>query len=421
MTGVGIQVTQDVLRFVFLAYTALVVSHFVLQVGFAHSAWRRSVARGKAEADIEQAAYLPSVDVIVPVYNEDPKALDACCRALAGQDYKGQLRVYLIDDGSANRAALLEVYRRYRPRRDWRVLLADANAGKRAAQDLAYRRGRGDLVVTIDSDTEVSPDGISTIVGVFRDPKVGAVTGNVGVSNFSENLLTRLIGMRYWLAFNQERAAQGRFGAVLCCSGPFSVYRREALDTVWEAYTTQTFRGVACTYGDDRHLTNLILAEGYHTVYEPRADARTNVPTKMRTYLHQQLRWNKSYYRELLWTFPFLFKRPPYLVFDVLTQTLLPLLLTAAVVSAVASAILVSPVHLLRYVAAISLMALLHVGYAVWRTRDPRFALFVSYGFLHAALLIPLRVRALSTLTDNRWGTRLLARAMARTRAATAR
>jgi hyaluronan synthase len=208
---------------------------------------------------------------------------------------------------------------------------------------------------------------------------------------------------------------------VLCCSGPFSVYRREALDTVWEAYTTQTFRGVACTYGDDRHLTNLILAEGYHTVYEPRADARTNVPTKMRTYLHQQLRWNKSYYRELLWTFPFLFKRPPYLIFDVLTQTLLPLLLTAAVVSAVASAILVSPVNLLRYVAAITLMAMLHVGYAVWRTRDPRFALFVSYGFLHAALLIPLRVRALSTLTDNRWGTRLLARAMARTRAATAR
>ena len=29
------------------------------------------------------------------------------------------------------------------------------------------------------------------------------------------------------------------------------------------------------------------------------------------------------------------------------------------------------------------------------------------YGFLHAGLLIPVRVRALSTLTDNRWGTRL--------------
>jgi hyaluronan synthase len=420
MTGVGIQVTQDVMRFVFLAYTLLVVSHFVLQVGFAHSAWRRSVARAKAGPDIQAEPYLPSVDVIVPVYNEDPQALDACCRALAGQDYKGQLRVHLVDDGSANRAALLEVYRRYRARRDWRVLLADDNAGKRAAQDMAFRRGRGDLVVTIDSDTEVAPDGITTIVGVFRDDKIGAVTGNVGVSNFSENLLTRLIGMRYWLAFNQERAAQGRFGAVLCCSGPFSVYRRAALDKIWDSYTTQSFRGVACTYGDDRHLTNLILAEGYDTVYEPLADARTNVPTKMRTYLHQQLRWNKSYYRELLWTFPFLFKRPAYLVFDVLTQTLLPVLLTAAVVSAVASAIMVSPVNLLRYVAAISLMALLHVAYAVWRTRDPRFALFVSYGFLHAALLIPLRVRALSTLTDNRWGTRLLAR-MARTRAATAR
>jgi hypothetical protein len=32
--------------------------------------------------------------------------------------------------------------------------------------------------------------------------------------------------------------------------------------------------------------------------------------------------------------------------------------------------------------------------------------MFVLYGFLHAAVLIPLRLRALSSLTDNAWGTR---------------
>jgi hypothetical protein len=32
--------------------------------------------------------------------------------------------------------------------------------------------------------------------------------------------------------------------------------------------------------------------------------------------------------------------------------------------------------------------------------------MFLLYGFIHVFLLIPVRIRALLTLTDNRWGTR---------------
>jgi hypothetical protein len=51
-------------------------------------------------------------------------------------------------------------------------------------------------------------------------------------------------------------------------------------------------------------------------------------------------------------------------------------------------------------------MALVRCGYAIFRTRRLSFLLFVLYGFIHAGLLVPLRVRALTTLTDNSWGTR---------------
>ena len=51
-------------------------------------------------------------------------------------------------------------------------------------------------------------------------------------------------------------------------------------------------------------------------------------------------------------------------------------------------------------------MALLHCLYAVYRLRSARPLMFVLYGFVHAALLIPLRLRALGSLTDNTWGTR---------------
>jgi chitooligosaccharide synthase NodC len=406
VTSVGLRLLRDVLHVVFLLYGVLVLSHYLLQALFAHLAWKRSQRQATTEATFPR--FLPSVDVIIACYNEDPIRLDACCASLVGQEYEGAMRVFLVDDGSGNREGLVPIYERYSALPDWSILLPDRNAGKRHAQDLAVRYGQGELVVTIDSDTEIAPDGIRNIVGLFRDPQVGAATGNVRVSNAASNLLTRLIDMRYWVAFNQERAAQGFFGSVLCCSGPFAVYRRSALEQVWLRYTSQTFHGVPCTYGDDRHLTNLVLASDYLALYAPRARAITNAPTNINEYLRQQLRWNKSFYRELLWTLTFLHRRPAYVLFEVLTQTLLPLLLTLAVSSMLTATVLIHPGYFFRYVGTIIVMAVLHCLYALYRTRDPRFLLFILYGFLHAGLLIPVRARALSTLTDNRWGTRTI-------------
>ena len=94
------------------------------------------------------------------------------------------------------------------------------------------------------------------------------------------------------------------------------------------------------------------------------------------------------------------------MVFELLVQTILPLLLTLAITSSICFAIFVNPWHLVHYVVAITVMALVRCCYAIYRTRRLSFLLFVLYGFIHAALLVPLRIRALSTLTDNSWGTR---------------
>ena len=403
MTSLGLHLLMRGLSVVFVLYAAVVGGHFLLQTFYAHRSYRRSLRRAERERRLR--AYTPSVDVVVPAYNETAERLEACFESLLAQDYEGETRVFVVDDGSPNRAEVAELYERYGALEGWRVYLPE-NGGKRHAQSLAFADCTSDLVVTIDSDTEIAPDGIRTIVSCFRNRRVGAVTGNVGASNHSTNLLTRLIGMRYWIAFNQERAAQGFFRSVLCCSGPFAVYRRDVLARVWEQYVTQTFRGVACTYGDDRHLTNLVLAEGYDVVYEPGAYAITGVPTGLREYLNQQLRWNKSFYRELLWSFQFLPNRPWYMTFELVVQVVLPLLLTTAIAAALVFSVAVDPSYLLHYALTVTVMAVVRCSYAMVRNRDPRYLIFVLYGFLHAALLVPIRARALATLTDNSWGTR---------------
>ena len=403
MSSLATQLLLHTLQITFSAYALLVITHFTLQICFAHRSHRRATrALGPAAWD----EYLPSVDVVVAAYDEDPDSLTACFESLLEQDYTGTMRVYVVDDCSPNRRELSPIYERFAQVPGWHVLLPGWNRGKRHAQDAAFRECSGEIMVTIDSDTIVAPDGVRNLVAAFADERVGAVTGDVGVTNWRKNLLTRLIGMRYWVAFNQERAAQGWFRTVLCCSGPLAAYRRSVLDRVWNDYIRQTFRGVSCTYGDDRHLTNLILSVGSDTLFVPGAKAITNAPESIRGYLKQQLRWNKSFYRELLWTLPFLLTRSSYMVFDMVVQTILPLVLTLAVVSSLAFAVLFDPHRIIHYLLAITVMALLRCSYAIYRTRRPSFVLFVLYGFLHAALLVPLRMRALTTLTDNRWGTR---------------
>ena len=397
-------VMRTALDGLFLVYAVWVFVHLVVQTWFAHRSWRRDGA--EPANTVREPTEWPAVTIVVPSYNEDPSELRLCFESLAAQDYPGRMDVHVVDDHSPNREDALPVLWEYEQRSGWRVHLPLANKGKRLAQDAAVRDSGGDLVLTIDSDTQLAPDAVRQMVLAFTDDTVGAATGNVRVSNARQNLLTRLIDLRYWVAFNQERAAHSYFWAVLCCSGPLSMYRRSVIDDVWEKYVAQTFRGIECTYGDDRHLTNLVLGGGWKTVYVPNAHCITSAPITIRQYMHQQLRWNKSYYRELLWTLSFLPRLGRFMWFEVITQAVLPMLLAVAVAATVVRAFVFGPEVIGLYALLVVIMATVHCLYAVWRMRTARFFLFIVYGFLHAVLLIPIRLRAMVSLTDNSWGTR---------------
>jgi hyaluronan synthase len=230
------------------------------------------------------------------------------------------------------------------------------------------------------------------------------VSGSIGVLNAPTNLLTRLIHHRYRLRFQVERPAQGFFTSLLCCSGPFAVYRRSLLAGLWPRYLTQTFAGVRCTNGDDLHLTNLVLATGRQVLFEPRAVASTWVPRTLRLYLRQQLRWNRSFYRELRWTFAGIRFRHPYLALDVLARALLPLLLAAALVLLASEGLLVGWEPLAADLTLAVAMLCLTAAFLLAHGASVPFLLL--YGPLHMGLLVPVRVWALLTLADPCWETR---------------
>ncbi|AHF88076.1 N-acetylglucosaminyltransferase (plasmid) [Rhizobium leguminosarum bv. trifolii WSM1689] len=362
---------------------------------------RRTLKSEIAENTVEESS-LPSVDIIVPSFNESPRILSDCLASLANQDYPGVLRVYVVDDGSRNRDAVVSEQIVYADDSRFEFIMLPRNVGKRKAQIAAISRSSGDLILNVDSDTTLASDVVSKLSQKMRDPAVGAVMGQLVASNQSDSWLTRLIDMEYWLACNEERAAQGRFGAVMCCCGPCAMYRRSAFVLLLDQYETQLYRGKPSDFGEDRHLTILMLSAGFRTEYVPSAIAATVVPDGLAAYLRQQLRWARSTFRDTLLGLHLLSGMNWYLTLDVVGQNAGPLLLALSVLAGLAQFALTGSVPWWT-IGTIGSLTLIRCGVAAYRARQLRFLGFSLHTLVNVFLLLPVKAYALCTLSNSDW------------------
>jgi hyaluronan synthase len=393
VVGAAVYLSRVRLPWMIISLYGFVSITRVIVQSFAAAAMRRRQAETTGE---------PMVSIVVAMLNESPELFAAAMRSLADQRWS-RFEVIVIDDGSAEPAPYEAVCRELGFRYAYQ-----ANAGKRHAlnRGFALLHPDSEYVLTSDSDTVWDSDTIARLVATMdADPSVGAVTGHVDTLNPSDSWLTRLVARRYWLAFEVERAAQGYFGAVTCVSGPLGGYRRDVIDKIKEPFITQVFMGRLCTYGDDRHLTNLVLGLGYRVGY-CRARAWTEVPTRLRPYLRQQLRWNRSFWRETIWTVRALPQHGPWLTVDCLLTVLLPFQLAVTVFWFLWMAATIHLAYLLMFFLTVIAMSLLRVIPAIIATRRADFLLLVVFGLFHLAVLLPLRFVALCTVSGGGWGSR---------------
>jgi hyaluronan synthase len=354
---------------------------------------------------------------IVTCCNEDLVAFSHCLDSLLRS---GRLpdALTVVDDGSSSPACRRLARSRASQFRalgvDYKVISFRENRGKREGLAAGIRRvWDADVYLCVDSDTVLHPAAIANALRPFRQNRVQAVTGCVLAANRNRNVLTRLIDLRYCYAFLGERAAYSVLGSVLCACGSLALYRGTTVRRYLDDFLRQRFLGRPCTYGDDRRLTYYCLREG-KAVLAPDAIAWTLVPANMRHFLRQQLRWSKSFFRESLWM---LFTVPPWRVCWWLT--LVEIVTWSGFTSALIYALAVRPAlaghfAMLTYVMSVLVLSYARSGHYLeaehpgltWRAKLATLAIAPLYGLIHMTLLLPLRLLALLTLRDNRWGTR---------------
>jgi hyaluronan synthase len=283
------------------------------------------------------------------------------------------------------------------------------NRGKRAALEAGFRRARGDIVVTIDSDSVIGQDTLFAMVGPFRDPKVGAVAGKVIAYNRTQGIIPRMLHVRYVLSFDFLRAVQSSYGTVYCCPGALAGYRQSVVCEVLEQWMGQTFLGRQCTYGEDRALTNYILDRGYNTVYQRSAVVRTIVPWTYRKLCKMYLRWDRSYVREEIRLTRIIWKRPPHaLAIALLDKFVTNLRYPIGYVSLGLLVVLSfhDPMTIVRFLFAMGMMSFLNMFYYLLRERSWDFLYGIFYAYFSFFTLLWIFPYAFLTVRSRSWMTR---------------
>ncbi|MGC4118847.1 MAG: glycosyltransferase family 2 protein [Myxococcales bacterium] len=266
-------------------------------------------AAGGARHRLRETAVWPSVCVIVPAHNEAGR-VEPAIEALLAADYPG-LEILVVDDGSsddtfarASRLAGRHGSKHVRVERK-------ENGGKWSALNLGFHLTRAELVVCVDADSQLAPDSLKLLARGFDDPTLGGCAGQVVIRE-RPNLIRQLQALEYHLLNGLQRQAQSAMSSVLVAPGPLAMFRRCALEEVWQAWGKPeplpiTRAGARVngpweddTFAEDADLTLNVLLTGRGVTYEPRAVSRTSAPDSIPKLLNQRYRWTRGSFQAAL-------------------------------------------------------------------------------------------------------------------------
>ena len=226
----------------------------------------------------------PAMTVAIACFNEE-KTIEETLDYVLRQDYPGELRVLVADDGSADRT--VELARR-RAEEDPRIaVFSYPHGGKARTLTRALAEVRTPLLSTVDADTLLMASALRRIVArvLLSPPDTVAVAGAVFVRNSRNNFITRAQEWDYFLGIASVKRQQGLFQGTMVAQGAFSVYRTAALDSVG---------GWPDRIGEDIVLTWAMMREGGRVGYERTAIAFTGAPEDMKSFARQRRRWARG-------------------------------------------------------------------------------------------------------------------------------
>lgn len=223
-----------------------------------------------------------TVSIVIAGHNE-ADAIEKCLRSLGEQSRRID-EIIFIDDGSTD--GMREIIDRYR--RLGRIDIALSNqvrSGKAASCNLGFTVAKGDIIVNLDADCSYDCDAIEKLLEPFTDPRVGATTGALGVRNFDRSAVAAYQAIEYIVSIGMGKRALDMLDIVVCASGAFGAFRREAVAQVGRLDPGP---------GEDFDLTLRLRRSGWKVRFAADSWCFTDVPATVPAIIRQRRRWDRD-------------------------------------------------------------------------------------------------------------------------------
>ena len=232
------------------------------------------------EMEDPQPSRFPSIDIIVPAYNEEEHIAETI-ESLLELEYEGKKRIIVVNDGSKDRT--LAVAKRFVKKG---VLVLDKpNGGKASAMNVGLKHANAELVAVLDADSIVAEDALGHMVGYFDDKRVAAVTPMMKVWRSSTPV--QALQRAEYIVNSFAKKVLEQLDSITVTPGPFSIYRRDVLSKLggFDEKTVTEDQEIALRI----QKANWKIASSYGAV------VYTDAPSSLLELYKQRKRWYRGF------------------------------------------------------------------------------------------------------------------------------
>lgn len=241
---------------------------------------------------------LPSVSIMVPVWNEEKTVLKTIFSLLKLNYPREKLKIVIIDDGSIDKT--WQVVQRFSKNKQVKLLRKE-NGGKHTALNYALEFIDTDLVGCLDADSFVHPEALNRMVPHFENPEVMSVTPSVKI--FEPKGFLGLLQKAEYIFGIFIRQVFANLDALYITPGPFSIFRRQvfrAIGNYRHAHNTEDMEIAMRMQKNRMKIKNVSNAFVY-----------TVAPETLKKLYKQRLRWVYGFIKNSI-DYRDMFFRPQY-------------------------------------------------------------------------------------------------------------
>lgn len=226
----------------------------------------------------------PEVTLVVPCFNEADYIEDKIKNSLLLDYPHNKLKLIFISDGSSD-----DTHDRIKKYPNIIALHENKRSGKAVAMNRAMKFVTTPIVAFCDANTTLNKEAIRELVKHYKDPNVGAVTGEKRIiSTKKEGASTAGEGI-YWKYESLLKKLDSDFYSVVGAAGELMSYRTE----LYKELPLDTLL-------DDLMQSMQIALNGYRVIYEKNAWAAETASANIKEELKRKIRISAGAWQSML-------------------------------------------------------------------------------------------------------------------------